>query len=517
MQEQMMQRLLAHLIASLDSLPVYVSKLQINAAKHFEVAMTPETIEIKIDATSRRTFLQGAMSLGIASTLPAVAAAAPAPNPAYPNIIYIHSHDSGRYLGPYGYAVPTPTLNKLATEGVLFRHAYSGAPTCSPSRACLLTGQCAHQNGMFGLVNMGFKMPDYSKHICHTLRKCGYETTLAGLQHIAPNDEMIGFDQVLPHKGNKVAVVAPIAANFLQSKPQQPFFLDCGFFETHRNYVDGQDYGYPELTPLDNPNFVMPPASLPDTPETRKDMAGFHASARIMDSGVGMVLAALEKAGLAENTLVISTTDHGISFPQMKCGLFDNGWGVSLIMRGPGAFSGGKTCDALISQLDIYPTICDYLNIEQPAWLEGKSFLPVLRGEKKEVNDQVFAEVNYHVAYEPKRAVRTARWKYIKRYDGRTTDVLDNCDDGLSKRYWVENDWKTEHLEEAEELFDLIFDPTEHNNLARVPAHQQTLQDMRERLQTWMVATRDPLLHGPIPLPPGARAKDPNDVGHEHS
>ena len=91
----------------------------------------------------------------------------------------------------------------------------------------------------------------------------------------------------------------------------------------------------------------------------------------------------------------------------MKCNLEDNGWGVSLIMRGPGGFSGGKVIDALISHLDIYPTLCDLAGVAHPAWLEGKSMLPIIRGEANEINDEVFAEVTYHAAYEPKRAVRT--------------------------------------------------------------------------------------------------------------
>jgi arylsulfatase A-like enzyme len=142
--------------------------------------------------------------------------------------------------------------------------------------------------------------------------------------------------------------------------------------------------------------------------------------------------------------------------------------------------------------------------------------LPVLRGEKDEVNDAVFAEVNYHVAYEPKRAVRTKRYKYIKRYDGRTTDVLNNCDWGLSKRYWLSKDWKDQMLESDEELFDLVFDPAEHNNLAKDPAHAEVLTDMRRRLQAWQAATNDPLLKGPVPLPPGARAVNADETGPEH-
>ena len=477
---------------------------------------------------SRRAFLQGAAKLGAANaiaTLPSGVMAEPATPQASvarsstgsprPNILYIHSHDSGRFLSPYGHVVSTPNLYDLATQGVLFRHAFSGAPTCSPSRACLATGETAHEAGMLGLVNMGFKMPDYSHHLCHTLHAAGYHTVLAGLQHIAPRAEMIGFDQLLPHKSNRVADVAPAAVGYLLAQPTQPFFMDCGFFETHRSSGPGRSFGYPDETPLDNPNYVKVPFNLPDVPDTRKDIAGFNAEARVLDRGVGAVLQALAKAGLAENTIVISTTDHGIAFPHMKCNLNDNGWGVSLILRGPAPFRGGAVCDALASHIDLFPTLCDFLRIDTPPWCRGKSLLPVLRGEKPEVNEAVFAEVNYHVAYEPKRAVRTQRYKYIKRYDGRSTDVLSNCDWGRSKQYWLAHDWQSQKLESEDELYDLLFDPAEHNNLAGDAAHAAVLQEMQGRLAAWQQATHDPLLNGPIPLPTGARAGDPNDPGRE--
>src|SRR3954454_2720500 len=114
---------------------------------------------------SRRSFLRD-----VAAASAVTAARAQTPASRTPNILYIHSHDTGRYLQPFGHAVPTPNLQRLAREGVLFRRAFSAAPTCSPSRAALLTGQCPHRNGMLGLAHRGFSMNDYSKHILHTLR-----------------------------------------------------------------------------------------------------------------------------------------------------------------------------------------------------------------------------------------------------------------------------------------------------------------------------------------------------------
>ena len=280
---------------------------------------------------SRRRFV-GELVAGTGAGL--LAAAPIQAQTSTPNIVYIHSHDSGRHLSPYGYDVPTPNLKQLASEGVLFRRAFSAAPTCSPSRSALLTGQCPHQNGMLGLAHRGFSLNDYRKHLLYTLRDAGYRSVLAGLQHIAAKPETIGYDEVLHPKSTAAANVAPLAVEFLDTRPTKPFFLDVGFFETHREY--------PEPTAEDDPRYTLPPAPIPDTPQTRQDTAAFRASARMMDRGVGEVLKALERNGLAQNTLVISTTDHGLAFPRMKCNLIDFGWGVSLIMRGPGVFRGGK-------------------------------------------------------------------------------------------------------------------------------------------------------------------------------
>jgi arylsulfatase A-like enzyme len=452
------------------------------------------------DTSSRRTFLNGVGGIAAGAAVSRINAREAGP---LPNIIYIHSHDSGRYLQPYGYAVPTPNLQRLATEGVLFRRAFSAAPTCSPSRAALLTGQCPHSNGMLGLAHRGFSLNDYKKHIVHTLRAKGYRSVLAGLQHVAAQPETIGYDEIISPKSKSAVQVAPVAVEFLNRHHDKPFFLDVGFFETHREY--------PKPTKQDDARYTQPPAPIPDTPQTREDMAAYHASARILDGGVGRVLEALDRTGLRENTLVISTTDHGVSFPLMKCNLEDFGWGVSLIMRGPGMFQGGRVCDAMISQIDIFPTLCELLGIERPSWVEGKSFLPVLRDDVKEINDEIFSEVTYHAAYEPKRAVRTQRWKYIRRYGDKKTPVLPNCDDSLSKSLWVEYGWKQRVLAK-EDLYDLVFDPGEHQNLASDPAYQNVVTEMRGRLDAWMKRTEDPLLNGPVAAPHGAKVNDPDGL-----
>jgi len=421
-----------------------------------------------------------------------------------PNILYIHSHDTGRYIQPYGHAIDTPNLQVLAEQGVVFRKAFCAAPTCSASRAALLSGQSAHGAGMTGLVNRGWRMKDYSRHIVRTLQRAGYHCALAGVQHVAKDPADIGYDEILEvAAGGGRGAVLPAAGRFLAGAPAQPFFLAVGFGETHR--------AFPHHVPADDPRYTIPPAPLPDTPRTRRDMADFKTLARRLDHAVATVLTDLKKAGLAENTLVICTTDHGIAFPAMKCNLTDHGIGVMLLMRGPGGFAGGKVIDGMVSQIDIFPTICELLAIDRPDWLEGKSFMPLVDGAVEEVNDAIFAEVSYHAAYEPMRAVRTQRWKYIRRFDDRGTPLMPNCDDSLSKDVWLSAGWREQPVA-REELYDLVFDPNEARNLAAAPSCAPALDKMRRRLAKWMKDTDDPLLSGPVPAPKGAAVNDPDSL-----
>ena len=459
---------------------------------------------------------------------------------ARPNILYLHSHDTGRYIQPLGHAVPTPNLQRLAEGGVLFRQAFCAAPVCSASRSALLTGQAPHSAGMIGLAHRGFRLNDYRQHLAQFLGAAGYRTALAGEQHEAPAPgTLIGYHEILPvhsqsssgrQGGGRSAGIAAAAAAFLAEagKADRPFFLSVGFNDTHREY--------PARDPRDNPDFILPPAPLPDLPEIRGDMAQFIASARALDDGIGQVLAAAEE-GLANDTLVITTTDHGIAFPGMKCTLTDHGLGVYLILswlpgKSPGSPApftggyahprvqfvsrkGGTAVDTMVSHLDIYPTLCELLELPEPAWLQGRSLLPLLRGETHTLHEELFGEVTYHAAYEPMRSARTARWKYIRRFTG-PRRVLPNTDDSPSKTALLARGWGETEIP-SEQLFDLVFDPNEAHNLAGDGAHAAPLAEMRARLERWMRATHDPLLDGPVPAPPDALVNDPGGLSPQET
>ena len=192
----------------------------------------------------------------------------------------------------------------------------------------------------------------------------------------------------------------------------------------------------------------------------------------------------------------------------MKCTLTDHGMGVSLIIRGPCGFSGGKVVDGMVSHIDIYPTLCELLRVERPEWLQGSSMVPLATGAADEINEEIFGEVSYHAGYEPKRAVRTQRWKYIRRFDQWPTTTMPNIDNGPSKQYLMRNGLagRTVH---QDALYDLIFDPNESGNLVNDPAYAEPLAEMRGRLAAWMERTDDPLLRGPVPKPEGAYVDSP--------
>ncbi len=418
------------------------------------------------------------------------------------NILYIHTHDTGRYIQPYGHQIPTPNLMQLAEEGTLFRHAYNAAPTCSPSRAALLTGMAPHSCGMIGLAHRGFSLNDYNQHLAPFLGANGFETVLCGVQHEARTPEMIGYDRILPTSGKDQTEQdlsgAAAAVEYIKGQPPQPFFLSFGMHNTHREF--------PDIDPETNPNYVQPPFPMADTKENREDMAAFISSAKVADRCVGMVLEALEEAGLKDETLVIFTTDHGIAFPKMKCNLYDTGMGVSLIFRYPGNPKQGQVIDGMVSHVDVFPTLCDMFDLEQPEWLQGFSILPLLTGEKEEIRDELFCEVTYHAAYEPMRCVRTRRYKLIKLFDEHDGHVPANIDDSLSKSFLVDNGL-LELKRDKVMLFDLYHDPVERVNLVNDPRYQEVYEELSARLDAWMQRTDDPLLQGGrVPKPEGAVA-----------
>jgi len=450
-----------------------------------------------------------------------------------PNVVMVHTDDTGRYVGPYGHDIDTPNLAALADEGILFRDAYCAGPTCSPSRSAVMTGQSPHENGILGLTHRGFSFENSDHHLATYLSRHGYETVLAGQQHEADPEgmgrheaarEVLGYDRTLDGDETSVRDLpvdhgrtrrdlanAAATAEFVRERDgdEDPFFLSLGLYNTH------------QPMPLDqetvDPDRVMVPDPLPDVEPVREEMAAYHVLARYVDECVGTVVEGLADGGHLEETLVVFTTDHGIPFPYMKCDLWDAGIGVSLITRFPEGYRSGAAEDAMVSTMDLFPTYCEFLDVLIPEWVEGPSLMPLVREEADAVREEVFSEVTYHAAYEPKRCVRTERYKYIRRFDQEyTREVGPNTDDGPSKRFLLDRGF-LERERSREALYDLYHDPNERENLAGDPAHADVREAMAGRLESWMERTDDPLLSGPVPKPEGARIdrRDGVDPGDE--
>jgi N-sulfoglucosamine sulfohydrolase len=432
-----------------------------------------------------------------------------------PNVVYIHAHDAGRFVQPYGYPVETPALMRFAKEAVLFRKAFAAAPTCSPSRAALLSGQYPHQCGMYGLTGQGWRLTDYRHHLARVLREEGYHTALAGCQHEAVHSDLspLGYDEILDgeHAGEFSQDSVTRAEEYIArcADGTGPFFLSFGTDEPHRNNIARPELGigkesarfsktrYYDPEKLDW-RYTAPLPNLPDLPEIRRDVESLREGVRIMDEYMGRIIGAIDHHGLREQTLVIVTTDHGIEFAGGKKTLGDLGTGVMLMLRGPGAGEGGRVIEPVVEQLDLYPTILELVGAEPRPWAEGTSLLPLLRNETDSVHDYVFTEQTYHGALEPIRAVRSERYKLVRRvrtpapimrHDGPTTPLLEEIG-------WYERSNATT------ELYDLYLDPQEACDRAGDPHYEAVHRELSSALDSWMERTADPFAVGAFPDPP---------------
>ncbi|MCS6860016.1 MAG: sulfatase [Abditibacteriales bacterium] len=446
-------------------------------------------------------------------------------SPQRPNILIVITHDTGRHLGCYGRGVETPHLDRLASEGVMFTQAFCTAPQCSPSRASLLTGRMPHRHGLIGLTHRGFRLTDGVPLLPALLAAAGYDTHLFGFQHEAPDAKELGYQHVHHAEGGHSCLrVTPLVLDFLAHAPQ-PFLAMVGFAETHRQFPETD-------APIED---VKVPPFLPDASEIRRDVAGLNEAVRRVDSSVGEILDALQQHGLADNTLFLYTTDHGIAFPGAKATLFDPGIEIALLARGPSersigfqppscpqdasaALRGGKVINALVSNADLAPTILELCGVPIPPEMDGTSLLPLARGEVERVHECVFVEQTYHAAYDPMRGVRTERFKYIRSFAQRPWWLPPNVDNGYTK------DWYRQHQPEvfqtprrSELLYDLARDPLERQNVVDNTDYFAALTELRDVLERWMQETHDPLLHGDVLPPTGAKVTPSKVWGPEEN
>ena len=415
------------------------------------------------------------------------------------NVLLITCHDIGRHLGCYGVdTVHTENLDALAASGIRFQNYFSTDCVCSPSRGGFLTGRYPQSNGLMGLTHKpwGWSLNEDERHLAAILRDAGYETTLAGLQHVTSGDpRKLGYDKVL--SSDRIAGETVRAAKeFLleASRADRPFYLEVGFFEVHRPFTQGKDTG----------KGVFIPHYLKDTPEIREDLARFQGTIRFFDKCVGEILDALKQSPAAEKTLVVFTSDHGIPYPGAKWCLFEPGIENPLIMSQPKtALQGGKVYRQLMSNVDFLPTLLDLLGIDIPANLQGCSFKEVLEGTTtRSPRREVFAQRTSHALRDnTSRAIRTERYKLIRYFEpGR---VIEFPTDAVPQRVagHTERPKRKSGQRPVVQLFDLKDDPHERKDLAGLPEYAEMVRDLSDRLWQWMERLGDPILKGPLVTP----------------
>ncbi len=452
------------------------------------------------------------------------------------HIVLIVADDHGQDTGAYGNPViQTPNLDRLAEEGVRFRHAYATTASCSASRSVILTGLQNHRTGQFGHMHdfHHFQSYDHLKTLPVLLHESGYRTAMAGKLHIAPH-ALYAFDRQFGGHSRSSYAMADSAKAFIEENPDQPFFLYLATSDPHRGggFAEELPYGpdrfgnrpegYPGITPVVyDPAAVIVPPYLPNTPTARAELAQYYQSISRVDQGVGHLIDILKEAGVYDQTLIIYIADHGIAMPGAKTTVYEPGLRIPLIVRHPGT-AGGTVNNALISMVDITPTILDYAGVKPPVYdqhimlaplrkdlpdahgLHGRSFLPILDQENPEGWDEIFASHTFHEIqmYYPMRAVRDRSYKLI-------WNIAYGLPYPFASDLWEAPTWQDVYVQGPEalfgprtvkdyihrpefELYDINKDPFESHNLATDPNYAEVLTQYKARLQDLQRQTSDP-------------------------
>jgi len=410
--------------------------------------------------------------------------------------------------------VRTPHLDALAADGIRFTNAFCTAPQCSPSRASLFTGRTPHNNGVMGLThaNFAWDLAAEERHLGQVLHDNGYATALIGVHHESRMSEpeqiaqRCGMEDVfLPNRGE---ILSEKAIHLLArySQQERPFYLQLGYVEPHRLHAEEReepdylgflgDYVQPDAS-----LGVTIPPYLRETAKAREELAELQGLVHYLDTSVGQVLDGLKELGLEESTLVIFTTDHGLALPRAKCSLYDPGLEITLILKLPArGWRGGHTQTEMVSNLDLFPTLLELVGIPVGREIQGRSLLPLLDGGTYDARGAIFGEMTYHNYYDPCRCIRTARYKLIVFFSA-APQFMDPSQSWRPRTDPMVPTKPALGHHPLMELYDLLEDPWERENLAADPEYAEVRSDLLSRLYRWMRETDDPLLQGAVTSP----------------
>jgi arylsulfatase A-like enzyme len=425
-----------------------------------------------------------------------------------PNILLLFADDWGwPSAGAYGdRVVRTPSFDRLAREGALFRHAFSAAPSCTPSRASILTGRAVHalEEGS----NLHSALPTKFAVYPDLLEQAGYAVGMTR-KGWGPGDiKTVGRPR------NPAGPQFATFNDFLAKVPAgRPFAFWFGSQDPHRPYAPGSG----AKSGLKAAEVVVPP-HLPDTPEVRDDLLDYYFEVERFDREVGEILRTLESRQLLDQTLVVISGDNGMPFPRAKANVYDAGSRQPLAVRWPGHVRAGRVIDEFVVLTDLAPTFLEAAGLAVPSDMHGRSWMGLLKGAAEPARDRVFLERERHahvrqgnLSY-PVRAVRTTDFLYIRNLrpdrwpagdpemvfsvgpfgdiDGGPTKgvLMSRRDDPAIRRLFDLAMGKRP----AEELYDLRVDPGQLVNVVDQPRHAETRRALRQSLDQWMTKTGDP-------------------------
>ena len=463
-------------------------------------------------------------TLAICLSLTAQAGICPRTAQAAPrNVVLFVTDDQGQDAGCYGNKVlKTPHMDRLAAEGALFRHAFCTTASCSASRSVILSGLHNHATGQYGHQHGYNHFVSYSsiRSLPVLMTGAGYRTARIGKFHVAP-EAVYQFDEALPGNPRSPVEMADHCRDFIAASSDKPFFLYFCTADPHRgggradelpnkpdrfgNRKDGGEY--PGITPvLYDPKDVLVPPFLPDTPACRAELAQYYQSVSRVDQGLGRLVQHLKEAGHYDDTLILFISDHGIAFPGAKTTTYEPGLKSPCLVRNPYAKKHGISPEAMVSWVDLAPTILDFAQATLPKQVQfhGRSFLPVLEGDNPPGWDEIQASHTFHeiTMYYPMRVVRGRKYKLI-------WNIAHPLPYPFASDLWEAPTWQSVFQQGPEarygqrtveayiqrprfELYDLESDPHEVRNLANDPAHATVLNDLQSRLKAFQARTKDP-------------------------
>lgn len=436
------------------------------------------------------------------------------------NVVLIVTDDQGQDAGCYGNPVlKTPHLDRLAAEGTRFTHAFCTTASCSASRSVILTGLHNHANAQYGHQHSyhHFSSYDTVKSLPALLAEAGYRTGRIGKLHVAP-ESVYRWETVLPDAGRNDVRMADNCRSFLAKADERPFFLYFALHDPHRdgrvvadsphrpNSFGNRPDGFPGVTPQRyDPKQVVVPPFLPDTPACRAELAQYYESVSRIDQGLGRLVQLLEDTGKYHDTLIVYISDHGIAFPGAKTTVYEPGLRSPCIVRNPYGKQRGVVNSAMISWVDLVPTILDFAQVKtKPGQFHGRSFLPVLEESAPRGWDEIYASHTFHeiTMYYPMRVVRDRKYKLI-------WNLAHGLPYPFASDLWEAATWQDVYRKGPDalygkrtvkaymhrprfELYDLESDPDEVRNLAAQPQHAALLEEMKGRLRAFQKRTADP-------------------------